>query len=106
MVFRRRAESVTETSDKSISEDGKEPDYPGGVLTIKLSWQESKLFEPQKMINPQLMEPETAKEMLGPCSQCCAVTCRTSCSVPPINLLKLPNAFFIANTTPCGITAF
>ncbi len=60
-----RGGELHQGSGNVISESGKEPDHSRGVLMIKLSWRrEARPLEPKLMVNPRLLELETAKEIL------------------------------------------
>ena len=50
---------------RSLSKSAEEPDHPRGLDVIKLPWKRgARPFEPRPMVNPRLMELETAKQIL------------------------------------------
>ena len=50
---------------ESLSKSAEEPDHPGGLDMIKLPWKRgARSLEPKIMVNPRLLELQTAKQIL------------------------------------------
>ena len=65
ILLRRGAKSYDEAYFESLSRSAEEPDHPRGLDMIKLPWKrEAKPLGPKIMVNPRILELQTAKQIL------------------------------------------